>query len=512
MTLGLADRFRNLPAAARAAFYDGVGRVPGKLADLRHDWAFWARPDQVIDPEDLVESPLVVFAGPKGAGKTRAAVQLWLREIFAGRVERPRIIAATEGDVDKVVVHGISGVMACLDAADRPRWVRTDGGAGALRFRNGVEALCYSANVPEQITGSAGDCDLYDDIAKWGPHAELAWNHARSSCRLGNMTGIAATTRKGTIMLRKLLKGEVSGVLVRRPPDLRINRFNLAARYFRQLEAEIGDSDFWRQELDDEDVASNSPFAGLEFGEPPIRVFEAPRGVFLEVIVAVDPADGKGGENDEWGIGAAGRRDDRHVVALEDGSGSYDDAEAAEAALAICERWAARAIVVEGNRGVARVRSVIEAAYYKRRFEGRGVLPLPEIIPVTAREGKKLRAGPLRTLYLQGLLHHVAGLGALERQQREWDPDGPKRPRQDDRIDWLVHAVHHLAELGDAAERPPNLAEIEGLGERVRKIQGGHNAAPHDLMARSDRVSAEDPRSSFRARGRHPSMSKRGVL
>jgi hypothetical protein len=41
----------------------------------------------------------------------------------------------------------------------------------------------------------------------------------------------------------------------------------------------------------------------------------------------------------------------------------------------------------------------------------------------------------------------MPGLAQLERQQREWDPDAPRRPRVDDRIDWLVHAAHYLAYL-----------------------------------------------------------------
>jgi phage terminase large subunit-like protein len=465
----LIERFRALSPSARTAFLDGLS--PGAISDLHYLWEeAWARGDQIVSVAELERHPLVVFGGPRGSGKTRAAVQLWLREINSGRVRRPRIVAGTEADIDGTVVHGVSGVMACSPPDLRPAWIKTEGPSGVLRFRNGITAICFSAKQEEQIVGSAGDCDLLDDVAKWGNRAEAVWNHARVSCRLGRMTAIVATTRRGTTLLRKILKGNTRGVLVRRPDDTQINRFNVAAGHHQQMQDELGGSDFWRQEGDDEDISVSSPFAGLDFDAPPIRILEAPRSDFAEIVVIIDPADGKGGDHDEWGIGAAGRRHDRHVVALEDASGSYDDDEAADKALELCERWGAVKVVGEGNRGVARIQTVLRAAYYKRELErGGNRRPLPELVPVTARDGKKLRAGPLRALYLQGMLHHVAGLPVLERQQREWDPDGPKRPRQDDRIDWLVHAVHHLADLSDLQDDPG--AQLTGLAERVQQMQ-----------------------------------------
>jgi hypothetical protein len=121
---------------------------------------------------------------------------------------------------------------------------------------------------------------------------------------------------------------------------------------------------------------------------------------------------------------------------------------------------------------------VIKAAHYKRRWEegDDAVRPLPEIVGVTAKEAKKLRAGPLRALYLEGVLHHVAGLGSLERQQREWDPDGPKRPRQDDRIDAMVHAVMYLAGL-EAGMGASAAEQLAGLAARTREVLQQHGSA-----------------------------------
>lgn len=477
----LVERLRLLPPAGRAALFAELGAVPGALSDVRYDWSFWAHEHQVVTPEEIERFGLILFTGPRGTGKTEAAVHTFNREILEGRAEAPRIFAATEADADKTVVHGLSGIMRALPRDLRPRWMAGEGTAGVLRYTtfagNRVDALCFGVKSAETAVGNAGDLDLYDDYAKWGPNAETALAHARLSCRVGYACGLMATTRRGVTLLRKLLTGDVESVLVKRPTDLRVNRFNLSPKNYRSVLAEFGTTDLVRQELEDEDVSASSPFAGLDFDAKPIRVLEINRADFVEVIVAADPADGKGGEHDDWGIGVAGRRRDGHVVAIEDATGQYDDDEAGAKILELCWRWGALKVVGEGNRGVERLRSVIRAAHLARQLEAaqRGEerpKPMPELVPVTAREGKKLRAGPLRGLYIAGTLHHTAALGALERQQREWDPDGPKRPRQDDRIDWLVHAVHHLADLGDAAGN--NAAEqLDGLAEKVRELGRG---------------------------------------
>jgi phage terminase large subunit-like protein len=452
----LVDLVRLLPPAKRAALWAEIDKLgPDALADVAHDWdGFWARPDQVFAVEDLDRHGLIVITGRRGEGKTRTAVQLFIREIDEGRATRPRMFAAKEGDIDKAVVHGESGIITCLDPEQRRRWrwIQDEGPSGIVRVTNKlgdeVEIVGFTAKDPEGAVSHQGDLDLYDDVAKWGARAGEAWFHARASCRIGYACGIVATTRRGTTLLRKLLAGNVDGVLVRRL-GMGSNAGNLAAKHAAQMRNELGDveGDLLRQEMDDEDISSSSPFVGLDFDKPPIRLLEFARSDIAEAIVAVDPSDGKGGDHDEWGIGAASRRPDRHFVICEDASGSYDDDEGAEKALDLCERWGAHKIVVEANRG-PRVANAIRAAWWRRVSEGRAHGGMPEILPVTARDGKVLRAGPVRPLYVSGLVHHLPGMRALEKQQREWDPDGPKRPRQDDRIDWLVHALHHLAGLG----------------------------------------------------------------
>lgn len=517
----VVDRLRALPPVKRQAVFDMIREKHGlgALVDVRGDRArFWYRPEQLVTLEELKRKKMVLFVGNRGDGKTDSAVYLFDWLVRNGIAKHPRIFAANADDVKKIVVFGLSGIMQLYERGDprRPRWMSADG-HGTLRYPNGVVVNCYSAEVKKGSVGHAGDVDLYDDVTKWSGK-EDAWNHARTSCREGIGLGIVATsTGEGEQDIWNLIEGsaESSTTLIKRlggpdtDPPTRPNLFNLSYRYYEQMAEELGDTDFYRREMLGEKVSEQSPFTGLDFDTPPIRIHTAPRSDFEKVVIAVDPAEGKGGDHDEWGIGAAGRRFDKHIVALDDASGSFDDDEAAAEVIRMCKLWGTNEIIVENNRGQHRVKNAIEAAYYRLRFEATQAeeppehFPeLPRFHPTNAKEGKVLRAGPLRVLYLQGTLHHVAGLRELERQQREWKPKGPRRPRQDDRIDWLVHAVQFLAGLGDVSTT--RLEHIKGLGDRVRKLKGKppRGDVSASGLITSDQVPPGDPRSSYRPRRR----------
>lgn len=491
----LVDRLRALPPVERRHVYESLEREFGLAPFLdvdRDREGFWYRDAQVVTDEELRRKKLVLFVGDRGDGKTDAAMNLFDRLIREGRARMPRMFAANSGDIGDILINGPSGLLSLYDRDDpkRPRWYPNEGNHGVVRYPNGVRVVCFSAEVKKGAVGHGGDVDFYDDVTKWAGK-ETAWNHARTSCREGLGLGIVATSAgEGEQQLWDLIEGkaETATTLIKRlsgekaDPPVRPNLFNLSYRYYEQMLEELGDTDFYRREMLGENVSASSPFTGLDFDSAPIRVVAPSSSQIAKVAVAVDPADGKGGSHDEWGIGAAARLHDGHVVALDDASGSYDDDEAAAEAIRLCELWGATEIVVENNRGAKRVQNAIAAVYYRRELEversegAMASIPMPKIIPIQAKDGKVLRAGPLRVMYLQGTLHHVQGLRELERQQREWKPDGPKRPRQDDRIDWWVHVVLHLADLarlGAGAAR-----QLAGLAEATDKaLQGGRKLA-----------------------------------
>jgi phage terminase large subunit-like protein len=476
------DRVRRLPRVTRGALYQRLRALgPGALGTRRFDWqTFMARPDQLVTPEELNGVRLLVFTGHRGEGKTEAAIRLFNGEIYAGRAKDPRIMAATEADVGGVLAKRIK---AALPPHLWPDWIPSskEAPAGLFVYRNGVRVPCFVAAAPEGTVSSEGDLDLYDDLAKWGPHAPKAWRHARLSCRKGRGLGIVATTRRGTALLRKLLGENMDGVLVRRPPTKRANAGNLTPGHYEQMARELGGDRFFDEEMEDLDLAEGSPFAGFDFDAPPIRLASCARGELVEVGVFVDPALTSGPQSDEWGIVVLGRRRDGHVVVLEDVSDVLDDDHAGERIVLACERWAADVWLAETNRGKSRAITVANAAWQKRRgdaLEASRTTPraLPPFVPVNTREDLGSLAGNVSTLYRCGQLHHLAGLGKLEAQQLAWEPAAPPKPRVDDRIKGLQLGVYHLKGLTLAdAGAPERLAQetraaFVGLTEAQRNM------------------------------------------
>ena len=177
------------------------------------------------------------------------------------------------------------------------------------------------------------------------------------------------------------------------------------------------------------------------------------RGVDLtRTVVAVDQAGGEGDTHDETGIIGAGRTADGHLYALEDRSANMGADIWGHEACRLALELQADAFVVEDNFGGDQSAQIIRQAWkdLERSGETKGLL-MPRIIPVHAKQNKKLRAEPIAQLAAQGLVHHVGEFPRLEGQLITWLP-GMDSP---DRMDAYVHA---LTELADPAQ--------EGLGSQ----------------------------------------------
>lgn len=447
MSLPLVDRLRRLPPASRAELFARLALSPGALADVRYDFEpFWAREDQVVAPAELERNRLVVFSGPRGSGKTRAAVELFNREIESGRARRPRIFAGSEGDIEKTVVDGESGIMACLPRARRPEWVKSEGPSGVLHYPNGVDVIAYSAKAPESCVGSSGDLDLYDDVAKWGPSAAVVWNHARVSCRSGYGVGIVATTRRGTRLLKKLLAGDMARVLVRRPADVRANANNLVAGHFEQMEAEMGDSEFFQQEMSDEEVELGAPFGTVDFDA--IRVGHLPHDI-VACAVWVDPSTSTAAHSCEVGVVVVALDARGIVYGVEDVSGKMSSGEWPGVAWDAHDRWMCLGVQVHfgvevnkgGNMGPELLR---QEERIRRLRTGLPGVSVADIRDPFAKKSKAARATPAALLAKTGHLKMMPGLAKLEAQLRGLT-DGESENKKRDRADAFVHGVLDLA-------------------------------------------------------------------
>ncbi|MEU3664493.1 hypothetical protein AB0E77_32870 [Streptomyces sp. NPDC032940] len=99
--------------------------------------------------------------------------------------------------------------------------------------------------------------------------------------------------------------------------------------------------------------------------------------------------------------------------------------------------------MVETNYGGDMARQNVVQAWAELERQNRtGGRPMPRIVEVTAKKGKRLRAEPIAQLYETGLVHHCAEFSALETQMVTWLP-GMDSP---DRMDAAVHALTELAD------------------------------------------------------------------
>ena len=127
---------------------------PKKADELKYTWKFWARPEQIPPGGDW--NIWLINAG-RGFGKTRAGVE-WVREkIMVGGQKRIAAVAATNSDIERVMVKGESGFLACCSPNDKtvngiklgyPDWSPTK---RTLTWDNGAQVQFFSAEEPERL-------------------------------------------------------------------------------------------------------------------------------------------------------------------------------------------------------------------------------------------------------------------------------------------------------------------------------------------------------------------------
>lgn len=496
--LALVEQLRRLPPEAAEEVLCSLSVF--ELEALAQAWReFWGRPDQIAPPGKWKHW---LLCGGRGAGKTQA-LTCWVIERARGGFGPIRLIAGTLSDVRITLVEGESGILANSPPDFMPEWdPSADDGAGLLTWANGVTARGFSAERPKRLRGKQSRTDAYDDLAGFGPRAKETYDMAQFGLRVwGDCRAAYTTSPEDAPVIVHLMEGDIASI-VRTYSVSDDNLGNLSADFLGTTLAQYAGTELEAQERGGVLIrkSQSSPYRGIDFTTAPVRIAEQNPIELEEIAIGVDPAMGAGPKHDEWGVVVVGRRFDRHLVTMEDLSDVLDSDAAGTRIIDAAERWAALApraritLVVEVNRGEDRIRSVLDAAYYKRRSEAqdRGA-PLPrarpDIVGVKAKEGKLIRAGDVRPLFTTGVFHHVPGLTALEAQALAMRPDAPKRPRDDDRVDAEVHAAHYLANLGaEPAWAPPVLPARPPAAEEQRA--GGSGVSMSWLRNRSPGASS----------------------
>lgn len=406
---------------------------PQMLADMKYDWSFWARPNQ-MEPEGNWTTWLIL-AG-RGFGKTRTGAETIRRwacgdtPLSPGRCSRIALVAETAPDARDVMVEGPAGILACHPKDFRPTYFPSK---RSLVWPNGAQAILFNAVEPDQLRGPQFDAAWCDELAKWR-YAEQTWDQLQFGLRLGDHPRqIVTTTPRPIPVVRRLMNDSDTFVTKGRTYD---NASNLAAPFLKQVEDRYGGTRLGRQELEGE-ILDDMP--GALWTRDLIDNSRKPEVPELErIVVAVDPAATSGEEADETGIVAVGIATDEdgnvRGYVLEDRSLRGTPEEWAKAAIGLYHELDADRIIAEKNQGGEMVESVLRAV-------GREV----PITLVHASRGKVVRAEPISALYEQGRIHHVGRFDKLEDQMCQFTRDIDRsNGNSPDRVDALVWGLTSL--------------------------------------------------------------------
>lgn len=400
-----------------------------KALALKYTWRAWARDTQIAPPGEW--STWVIKAG-RGFGKTRSGSEWVIEKAYQYPGCHIALVGRTVADVRKVMVGGISGILACS-----PPWFKPEYNPSLrlLTWPNGTTATTYSADVPDQLRGPQHSFAWADERAAW--QYDDAWDQLSFGLRIAPAPGVSpqalvTTTPRNTKAMKALVSDPTTVVTNGKTYD---NRDNLSPRFIREIERRYAGTRLGRQEIegdiiDDIDGALWKR-AWIEDG----RVVKYPD--LKRIVVAVDPPAASAETSDapaECGIVVAGLGIDNQGYVLADLSIVGTPDEWASEVLATYTKFKADLIVGEVNNGGEMVGAIIKA------IATRNGLQNVNYKAVRATRGKQLRAEPVSSLYQRQEVHHVGVHPDLEDQQCNWVP-GEKSP---DRLDASVWAITEL--------------------------------------------------------------------
>lgn len=426
---------------------------PAKAEELAYTWPFWARPQQMAPTGDW--NTWFINAG-RGFGKTRAGVE-WVRGLVKKGYKRIAAIAATNSDIERVMINGESGFLSRCWEGDKtdkgvpmgkPVWSPTK---RLLTWENGAYVQFFSAEEPERLRGPQFEAAWCDELAAWNKDRDT-WDMLQFCLRLGKHPQVCVTTTpKPTKLVRDIMKNPNTVVTYGSTFD---NSANLAATYLQSVKDMYDGTRLGRQELYAEvlDEASGALWTRELLSKCEVEVDDplAFSETLARVVVSVDPAVSSNAESDMTGIVVAGMDINGVCYILHDATERYTPEGWAAKAIELYHLYGADRIVAERNQGGEMVRYTFKT--------------IDETIPIKlvhASRGKFARAEPVSSLYERGRVKHVRGLDLLEDQMVQWEPLGSIG--SPDRLDAMVWAVTELALKG--ISRPElNLAYSDAKG------------------------------------------------
>lgn len=415
----------------------------------RDEWWWTRRPEQGAPLGDWF---IWLILSGRGWGKTRTGAE-WLIDQalkyphdLAGSATQWLVIGQTLADTRTFCIDGPSGIIAVL----RRRGIQYHYTKAPKPMITLIEngQIIYFEGVDDEDTGRGYNAAgaWLDELAKWR-YTYKVWLEGIMPSLRANLPGggrpqvVVTTTPKPIKLIKQWVSrarsGDTSVCLTTGSTYENFN--NLSSHTIAEFKREYEGTTIGRQELYgellDEVEGALWTHSTIEKG----RVQKAP--ALKMTVVGMDPPGT--GLADECGIVVVGRGVDDKDYVLADYSGRLVGRAAARKAWLALKEFDAAFLVYEDNFGKAWLAKVLKDAYKELQDEGEfppgGAAPMK---PVTAMQGKKLRAEPCAMRYEQGRVRHVGGHFELEDQMVSWIPEDQKE--SPDRIDALVHAQAFL--------------------------------------------------------------------
>jgi phage terminase large subunit-like protein len=402
---------------------------------LSYDWSFCARKKQLPPPGRWKTWHL--RAG-RGFGKTRTGAE-WARwKVERDGCVRGALVAPTAADARDVMVEGPSGILAVCPPWNRPLY---EPSKRRLTWPNGAQVTLFSAEEPDRLRGPQHDFSWCDELAAWA-QLEETWDMLQFGLRQGdNPQALITSTPRGLVFLRELEKERGTVTTTGTTYE---NSSNLAASFIERIKTKYEGTRLGLQEISaqilDDNPGALWKRAQIDSKRLSIAEFAALGVQLRRVVVALDPSTTATKSSDEAGIVAVGSgmcccngKPAVHGFVLEDATDIYTPTKTCEKVIEVYERRMANEVIGETNQGGDWIEALFRTHPKAAGLPYRGV---------HAKDGKRLRAEPVSSLYEQGMVHHVGMFAKLEDEMCTWDPkDSDDSP---DRVDALVHGLTRL--------------------------------------------------------------------
>ncbi|MGP1440542.1 MAG: terminase large subunit domain-containing protein [Treponema sp.] len=428
-----------------------------ELTELKYDWSFWAR-DEQLPPLEWIRGKkyIWILRCGRGWGKTRTACQTVIEAIKTGVYKRISICGATAEEVRDIMIEGESGLASCcppeLCMDYRPSIKK-------IFFKGGVTVSLFYGSEPEKSRGAQSEFLWCDELHKW-KYPEATFDNLLLGLRLGdNPLCLVTSTPKPTAFTRdieKLKNNEGESACVITVGSTYSNKSNLSSQFFNTIITKYEGTRLALQELEGQ-ILDDNPNAlfkreWIEYNAVSIlpSLYNQTR-----TIIAIDPAITHSQKTSDYtGIivimqGKApvelvtgekpSSSDKEHFYILYDGSLIGTPFEWSSKVKYLTEMYKANECVVEDNQGGDMTEATLINA---------GVtIPIKR---VHSSQNKEARAMQASILAEQGRLHFYIdekninddkNLDILESELCNWVPGSKKSP---DRLDALAHGINYL--------------------------------------------------------------------